>query len=87
MILTKISGITGGICGLQSIKAASTPWDLWQTPTPGAGNIFPETPRVDQVFPSIFPVVDHYFLGVGGSNFSWRVDHFFLDNRRRTYSL
>jgi len=38
---------------------------------------------VDHFFSSVNPKVDHFFPGVGGSNFSWRLDHFFLDNRTR----
>jgi len=39
-----------------------------------------ETP-VDHFSSSIEPKVDHFFPGVGGSVFSQRVDHIFLDDR------
>jgi hypothetical protein len=43
--------------------------------------------KVDQYFPSVFLQMDHYFPGIGGSIFFWRVDHFFLDNRTQQGQL
>jgi hypothetical protein len=39
---------------------------------------------VDQLFTSVLPKVDHFFPGVSGSIFSWRVDHIFIDIRTFT---
>ena len=50
-------------------------------PTPGGRGYYQLISWVDHIFTGVFPEVDQYFPGGGGSNFFWRVDHFFIDNR------
>ncbi len=63
------------------ITVRNPPGKVWPTVGSESCTVLGAVTQVDHFSSSVGPKVDHFFPGVGGSVFSQRVDHFFLDIR------